>query len=152
MAASGALLDERRIADAFERAPALVAGLLRTGPYASVEEVLRTAAALVDAMSGAERIALLDAHPRLGAEQRTLSAASALEQGPAADAGTMRELSRLNDEYEQRFGFRCVIFVAGRPKDALVSVMRARLGRDRAAELRTGLDEFLAIARDRLDG
>ena len=62
----------------------------------------------------------------------------------------MRELARLNDAYERRFGFRCVIFVAGRPKDALVVVMRARLARERAAELAAGLAEFLAIARDRL--
>ena len=81
-----------------------------------------------------------------------LSAASAREQGRSADAGTMRELARLNGEYERRFGFRCVVFVAGRPKDALVSVMRERLARDRARELQAGLDEFLAIARDRLRG
>lgn len=153
MAASGAraaVLDARRIADAFERAPALVDDLLRAGPYASVDELMREAAALVDAMTASEQIALLDAHPRLGADQATLAAASAREQGQASDSGTMRELARLNDEYERRFGFRCVAFVARRPKDALVPVMRARLGHDRAAELRTGLDEFLAIARDRL--
>jgi len=155
VAASGAraaVLDARRIADAFERAPALVDDLLRAGPYASVEEVMREATALVGAMSEPDRIALLDAHPRLGADQATLAAASAREQGQAADAGTMRELARLNDDYERRFGFRCVVFVARRPKDALVPVMRARLARDRAAELRTGLDEFLAIAHDRLQG
>lgn len=150
--AKGDSVDEGRIADAFERAPALVDGLRRTGPYASVDDVMVAAAALVDGLSGPQRIALLDAHPRLGADQNTLSAASAREQGQAADAGTMRELARLNDAYERRFGFRCVIFVAERPKDALVAVMRARLARDRAAELRTGLAEFLAIARDRLQG
>lgn len=150
--ARAALLGARSIANAFERAPALVDDLVREGPYASVDEVMRKAAALVDALSASDRIALLDAHPRLGAGQTTLSAASAREQGQATDAGTMRELARLNDEYERRFGFRCVVFVAGRAKDALVPVMRARLARDRAAELRTGLDEFLAIARDRLAG
>ena len=143
-------VDEGRIADAFERAPALIDGLRRTGPYASVDEVMVAAAALVDGLSGSQKIALLDAHPRLGAHRDALSAASAREQGQAADAGTMRELARLNDAYERRFGFRCVIFVAGRPKDALVVVMRARLARERAAELAAGLAEFLAIARDRL--
>ncbi|HEX4744279.1 MAG TPA: 2-oxo-4-hydroxy-4-carboxy-5-ureidoimidazoline decarboxylase [Candidatus Limnocylindria bacterium] len=145
------MLEERRIAEAFERAPALVDALLRAGPYATVDGVMTQARAVVDGMSAADRIALLDAHPRLGAAQGTLSAASAREQGAAADAGTTRELARLNDEYERRFGFRCVIFVAGRPKDALVPLMRERLGRDRAAELRTGVEEFLAIARDRLE-
>lgn len=143
-------VDEGRIADAFERSPTLTDGLRRTGPYASVDEVMAAAAALVDGLSGSQRIALLDAHPRLGADREALSPTSAREQGQAADAGTMRELARLNDAYERRFGFRCVIFVAGRPKDALVAVMRARLARERSAELGTGLAEFLAIARDRL--
>jgi len=150
VAAESDAVDERRIADVFERAPALVDGLRRAGPHASVDDLMRTAGALVDAMSTTERIALLDAHPRLGAYQATLSAASAREQGRPADARTLGELAGLNDEYERRFGFRCVVFVAGRPKDALVPVLRARLARDRATELRTGLDELLAIARDRL--
>ena len=146
------MLEERRVAEAFERAPSLVDALGRAGPYATVDEVMRQARAIVDGMSASDRIALLAAHPRLGAAQDTLSAASAREQGGAADAGTMRELARLNDEYERRFGFRCVIFVAGRTKDALVPLMRERLARDRAAELRTGVDELLAIASDRLEG
>lgn len=150
MAASG--VDERRIADAFERAPGLVEGLRRKGPYSSVDDVMRAAAALVEAMGSSERIALLDSHPRLGAPAASLSPASAREQGQAADAATLGELARLNREYEERFGFRCVVFVAGRAKDALVPVMRARLASDRATELRTGVAEFLAIARNRLQG
>ena len=152
MAADPTLLEPRRIADAFQRAPSLVDAILRGGPYASVDAVMRTASTLVDTMSARQRIALLNAHPRLGAAPATLSGSSAREQGLATDAGTMRELLRLNDEYERRFGFRCVIFVAGRRQEALVPLVRARLERDRTTELRTGVDEFLAIARDRLEG
>ena len=151
MAADTAVLDEGRIASAFERAPSLVDALRRAGPYATVDEVMTMARTLVDTMSAPQRISLLNAHPRLGADPGSLSAASAREQGPATDAGTLRELLRLNDDYETRFGFRCVIFVAGRPKEALVPLVRARLARDRTTELRTGVDEFLAIARDRLE-
>lgn len=150
MAADPSVLDAGRITLAFERAPSLVDALVRAGPYATVDEVMVMARTLVDAMSAPQKVALLNAHPRLGAALGTLSAASAREQGPATDAGTLRELLRLNDEYERRFGFRCVIFVAGRPKEALVALVRARLARDRTTELRTGVDEFLAIARDRL--
>ena len=150
MAADPIALDAGRITAAFERAPSLVDGVLRGGPYTTVDDVMQMARALVDRMSAPQKIAVLNAHPRLGADPGTLSPASAREQGPTTDAGTLRELLRLNDEYEKRFGFRCVIFVAGRPKEALVGLVRARLARDRTAELRTGIDEFLAIARDRL--
>lgn len=33
-------------------------------------------------------------------------------------AKTMEELGRLNDEYEQKFGFKFIVWVAGRPKGA----------------------------------
>lgn len=144
-------MEPRRIADAFERAPSLVDAILRAAPYTSVDDVMRNATTLVEGMTSRQRISLLNAHPRLGAAPGTLSAASAREQGPATDAGTIRELGRLNDEYERRFGFRCVIFVAGRQQEALVALVRARLARDRSTELRAGVDEFLAIARDRLE-
>jgi 2-oxo-4-hydroxy-4-carboxy-5-ureidoimidazoline decarboxylase len=57
----------------------------------------------------------------------------------------------MNDEYERTFGFRFVIFVAGRSKAEIVPVMRERLRRSRDDELATGIAEFLAITRDRLD-
>lgn len=139
-----------RIAAAFERVPVLVGPLRSAGPYAGVEDVVREAERLTGGMSEEDLIALLDAHPRIGADPARLSAHSAREQGSDTEAATMRELASLNDEYERRFGFRCVVHVAGRPKRALVPVIRERLAHDRGIELEIGLREFLAIARDRL--
>ena len=149
-AARAPALDESRIAAAFERVPGLVDVLRAAAPYASVDDVMRRAAQLVGAMSEDERVALLDAHPRIGADRAGLSAVSAHEQGDAADAATTRELAALNDEYERRFGFRFVVFVAARPKAEILPVLRERVEQTRDEELATGLDEFLAIARDRL--
>jgi 2-oxo-4-hydroxy-4-carboxy--5-ureidoimidazoline (OHCU) decarboxylase len=55
----------------------------------------------------------------------------------------------LNREYEQRFGFRFVVFVNRRPKSELVPILRERLRRAREVELDTALHELVAIARDR---
>ena len=98
-------------------------------------------------MSEAQRIAVLDAHPRIGADPRGLSALSRTEQG--TDAGPA-VLAQLNDEYERRFGFRFVVFVHGRTKAEIVPILRSRLTRSRDAELAAGVEEFLAITRDRL--
>jgi 2-oxo-4-hydroxy-4-carboxy--5-ureidoimidazoline (OHCU) decarboxylase len=57
----------------------------------------------------------------------------------------------MNDEYERRFGFRFVVFVGGRSKAEIVPVLRERLKRTRQEELANGIDQFLAIARDRLE-
>ena len=45
------------------------------------------------------------------------------------------ELARLNAAYEARFGFRYCVFVAGRPRAALLPEMAAALEADRAAEI-----------------
>jgi 2-oxo-4-hydroxy-4-carboxy--5-ureidoimidazoline (OHCU) decarboxylase len=94
---------------------------------------------------------VLNAHPRIGADPASLSTLSRREQAGDADAATLQELAALNDEYERRFGFRFVVFVGGRSKAEILPVIRERLRRTREAELATGLDEFLAITRDRLE-
>ena len=130
----------------FERAPAL-AERVRGSDAASI---LASARFEIERMTEDERIAVLDAHPRIGADPASLSALSRREQGDGADVPTLRELASLNDEYERRFGFRFVVFVAGRSKSDIVPVMRERLRRSRDEELAAGIEEFLAIANDRL--
>jgi 2-oxo-4-hydroxy-4-carboxy--5-ureidoimidazoline (OHCU) decarboxylase len=131
----------------FERAPSLAERVQGDSPAA----ILASARALIAEMSEAERIALLNTHPRIGADPASLSALSRSEQGRAGEVGTEKGLAAMNDAYEGRFGFRFVVFVAGRSKSAIVPVFRERLQRTRAEELATGIDEFLAITRDRLE-
>jgi 2-oxo-4-hydroxy-4-carboxy--5-ureidoimidazoline (OHCU) decarboxylase len=61
----------------------------------------------------------------------------------------LAELARLNRLYEARFGFRFVVFVNGRPKAAILEVLRHRVARTRAEELATALDDLVSIAADR---
>ena len=62
---------------------------------------------------------------------------------------TLTELAYLNQVYEEKFGFRFVVFVNGRPKSEILTVLQERLDRSRDEELETGLRELVAIARDR---
>jgi 2-oxo-4-hydroxy-4-carboxy--5-ureidoimidazoline (OHCU) decarboxylase len=143
-------VDAPELRRAFERAPALVDRLTAEAPFGSAEAAVARAEALLAEIAERDRIAVLDAHPRIGADRRALSADSLREQGDDDDAAGLRELARLNDAYEARFGFRFVVFVAGRSKAEIVPVLRARLERTREDELATGIGEFLAIARTRL--
>ena len=139
-----------RLAAIFERAPGLAAARRYAGQD-TPRAIIAKARAALDGMTEEQRVAVLDAHPRLGAEAASLSLHSRREQGDAADAATLRELGELNDAYEKKFGFRFVVFVAGRTKQEILLVLRARLANTRDAELKTGLDEFLAISLDRLE-
>ena len=94
-----------------------------------------------------ERLEVLNAHPAIGAKK--LSARSAAEQGADADPDVLAELERLNREYEQRHGFRFVVFVNRRPKAEILEVLRSRLDNPTAQELDTALGELVAIAEDR---
>ena len=135
-------------AEAFERAPVLAE---RVGEGGDPAAVVARAREVIRHMTEAERIAVLNAHPRIGAATG-LSARSAAEQNDGTtDRDTLRTLELLNAEYERTFGFRFVVFVNGRSRAQIVPVLQTRLRRPRHEELATGLDEFLAIARDRLE-
>lgn len=153
----------------FEDAPAFLRRLAGARPFDSDEALLARAREIAAALPEPERVELLDAHPRLGADPSTVSALSHREQGydrgrvttPSSDLGpepspraedhrVRADLDRLNEAYEARFGFRFVVFVAGRSRAALVPVLEHHLAAEREAEMRRGLDDVVAIAGDRL--
>ncbi len=129
------------LAELFEGDTALVSKLAeREDPLGSAREVIRT-------LTEAEKLEALDAHPAIGA--RKLSARSAAEQGTDADPAILTELAYQNQIYEEKFGFRFVVFVNRRPKAEILDVLRERIQRTREEELDTALEELVAIAEDR---
>ena len=141
---------EMDLAAVFERAPGLAERLSSRG-LSDPDAIIAAARAELERMGVPEWIAVLNAHPRIGASAGSLSSLSRVEQGPSADAATAAELARLNDAYERTFGFRFVVYVRGRRQEEVVPILRERLARSRDQELATGIEEFLAISRDRLE-
>jgi 2-oxo-4-hydroxy-4-carboxy--5-ureidoimidazoline (OHCU) decarboxylase len=115
---------------------------------AVVDDPLSRAREIARALSAAEQKSVLAAHPAIG-ERKGLSARSAAEQGADDDPQVLAELAELNRVYEERFGFRFVIFVNRRARREIVPVLRARLERTPSEELETGVDELVQIAIDR---
>ena len=112
------------------------------------EDPLEAAPEVISELDEAEKLEALNAHPAIGAAGG-LSARSAAEQGAEAEPAVAAELARLNEGYEEKFGFRFVVFVNRRPKAEILEVLRERLERPREEELETALSELVAIARDR---
>ena len=134
-------LSAEELAQLFEGRTRLVERLAeRENPLGAADEVVRE-------LSEDEKVEALNAHPAIGAQ--ALSERSAREQGSDGDADVLRELAELNRDYERKFGFRFVVFVDRRPKMEIVPILRARLRRTREEELDTGLEQLVAIARDR---
>ena len=114
---------------------------------AEIDDPLGRPEAVIAGLTESEKIEAIDAHPAIGA--RRLSGRSAREQGEEAEPEVAAELGRLNHAYEEKFGFRFVVFVDRRPRADLVPILRERLARTREEELTTALEELVAIARDR---
>jgi len=134
------------IDEALEGSTPLAEKVRAGGPYRSTAEVVARMRAVLPSLTEAERVATLNAHPRIGENKSRLSSRSLEEQG----VDQLPELARLNAEYERRFGFRFVVFVNKRPKAAIVEVLRTRLRRSRDDEMDEGLQAIVDIAADRL--
>jgi len=135
-------LTAAELAELFEGRTRLVERL------AELEDPLGRAGDVVPGLPEEELVEALAAHPAIGA-RTGLSARSAAEQGGDADPVVLSELAYLNQVYEEKFGFRFVVFVNGRPKAEILDVLRRRLARTREEELETGVLELVAIAKDR---
>jgi 2-oxo-4-hydroxy-4-carboxy--5-ureidoimidazoline (OHCU) decarboxylase len=143
------------MAPLFEGATRFLARLNAAGPFSDDDSLFDAARSIAHAMPEAEQVELIDAHPRLGAPPAAVSPMSYVEQGYDRGTGTepvptvAEELERLNAAYEARFGFRYCVFVAGRPREALLPGMVAALEADRRNELHRALDAVVDIAIDR---
>jgi len=137
----------------FENAGPLLERLRAEEPFASGAAMLARARELLKTLPEPEQVAVINAHPRIGERPDKVSALSFREQGYHRDTTppeVLRRLAVLNEEYEQKFGFRFVVFVNGRSKEAILPVLETRLRGTRDEERRTALLEILAIAEDRL--
>ena len=135
-------LSENELAELFEGHTRFVAQL------AQLEDPLGQARKVLADAPEDEQIEALATHPRIG-QRVNVSDQAAREQGSDEDPALLAALVKLNKSYEQKFGFRFVVFVDGRPRAGIVPVLEERLRRPREAELSTGLDELVAIAEDR---
>ncbi|KAJ3159416.1 hypothetical protein HDU86_001734 [Geranomyces michiganensis] len=146
----------------FEPAPPLAAALYARRPFTSYTSLLDTTQSILlgDTLSPTDRLQIVNAHPRIGEAKQNLSAMSHAEQGYTSstaaavqeeDPGVMDKLRVLNKAYEDKYGFRFLVFVNGRSKKDIVPVMEKRLHEGtREGELVTGLTDMVLIAKDRL--
>ena len=130
------------LAELFEGRTTLVERL------ADIEDPLGRAEEVLVTLCHEDKVEALAAHPAIG-QRSGLSERSVAEQGSDADPVVLTELAYLNQVYEEKFGFRFVVFVNGRPKAEILEVLRARIANTKEDELDTGCRELVAIARDR---
>ncbi|MGH8874455.1 MAG: 2-oxo-4-hydroxy-4-carboxy-5-ureidoimidazoline decarboxylase, partial [Acidimicrobiia bacterium] len=114
--------------------------LVRGRPYSDPSVLWKAVEAAFATMSEQDWMEAFDRHPRIGGgdggQGPTGEAMSAREQaGTTAASGPVQAaLVEANARYEERFGFRFVVFAAGKTATEMLEIARRRLGNDRATE------------------
>src|SRR5512134_2562055 len=114
----------------FEESPWAARRAWRHRPFASIDALHRAMAAEVSASSRDEQLALLRAHPDLGARARMTAASAGEQAGAGLDRLTPSEFDRLralNTAYREKFGFPFLFAVRGSTKHDVLEALAARL-------------------------
>ncbi len=139
----------------FESSPWVAERAWDMRPFSTLDALHDAMTAVVSSASTEEQVALLRAHPDLGAVRRQISDVSRREQeGAGLDALTPGELERLrelNAAYRGKFGFPFLYAVKGSTKHDILSALERRLPSLRDAEHQEALRQVYRIARFRLE-
>lgn len=146
-----------RLEGVFEHSPWIARRAAADAPFGSRLQLLQQMRAIMKSAAASEQLALINAHPKLGARGRIrqqLTQESSREQNRAGlDACSDEEYARLqqlNGTYEQKFGFPFILAVRGHDPPAIIAQMQRRLLHDRQQELHAALEEIGLIAGYRL--
>ena len=138
----------------FEDTPALAAAAFERRPFADRDDLLAAFELVLAALPAADHLALLRAHPMLGATG-PMAAASVDEQASAGlddvDAELRARLAADNQAYLARFGFPFVIAVRGLGVADIAAAMTVRLHQPAEVEQATALEQVARIAALRIE-
>ena len=146
------------LADIWEHAPWVAAGVVQQRPFASMAALHQAMVDVVAALDETDRVAFYAGHPELaGADARrgTMTDDSIAEQGSldlaGLDADAAQRWDALNAAYRTRFGFPFILCIRRHTRESALRAFEQRLQHDRATELAAALDEIAEITRLRLE-
>jgi len=138
----------------FEDSPWVARRAWDSRPFATRDALHRAMNRQVESARRAEQLALLRAHPDLGARAR-MSEASTREQGGAGldqlTPDEFAELTASNQAYRAKFGFPFLFAVKGSGKREIMEALKRRAVADPESELAEALTQVYRIAGFRLE-
>ncbi len=120
-------------------------------PYRDSAELERTAAQIWNAIDTRDWLAAFAGHPKIG-EKNGSAKWSAKEQSGMSSASeeTTESISRLNEEYERKFGWIFIVCASGKSAEEMLQILQTRLQNDFQTELMLAAAEQLKITHLRL--
>jgi len=138
----------------FEDSPWVAERAWNQRPFETIGQLHKKMIAEVGAASREEQLALLRAHPDLGARMKMSAASSGEQSGAGLDKLTSVEherLQRLNVGYRKRFGFPFLFAVKGSTLREILDALEQRIGNGPDHEFREALRQVYRIAWFRLE-
>ena len=138
----------------FEHSPWVADRAYGAKPFASVEALHEMMTSEMRRATRDEQMALLRAHPDLGARARMSDSSTAEQAGAGLDRLTPLQfdtLQRLNREYRERFGFPFLLAVRGSTVGDILAALETRCRAGHDEEFDEALRQVALIARFRLD-
>jgi len=138
----------------FEDSPWVASEAFAHRPFPSANALIECMCDCVRAAGGEKQLALLRAHPELGADAKMAAASVQEQQGAGIHAGEAvqrQQLADLNARYRAKFGFPFIVAVRGMSLAGILENLQQRLGNDRDTEFNECLRQVCRIARLRLD-
>jgi 2-oxo-4-hydroxy-4-carboxy-5-ureidoimidazoline decarboxylase len=124
-------------------------------PFGSIGDMHQAMRAEVEAAEYDEQLALLRAHPDLGARARMSASSSGEQAGAGLDRLSENEFERLrtlNEAYKLKFGFPFLLAVKGASKFDVLQALERRLRSTVDVEFAEALAQVYKIAAFRLEG
>lgn len=137
----------------FEHSPWVAERAWASRPFGSLEALHRAMCQVVEEAPREMKLALIRAHPDLGARARMAEASVQEQRGAGLDSLTQAEyelIQDLNTRYTKKFGFPFIIAVKGKSKADIFAAMQARLQHDPQTEFAQALEQIYRIAGFRL--
>ena len=142
-----------RLGAVFEETPTIADQVWHQRPFADVNDLHQKMTAIVNAMSQADQLSLIRAHPDLGTKAKMAEASVQEQSGAGLDRLTAQDYARfqfLNQAYRDKFGFPFIVAVKNHTKSSILDAFDQRLKNSLSAEITQALLEISAIAHFRL--
>jgi OHCU decarboxylase len=143
-----------RFGDIFEHSPWVAARAWARRPFADVDALHAALMAALHGASAAEQLALINAHPELGAKIALTDASTAEQTGAGLKNLSPEEYAQftaLNAAYREKFGFPFIICVRLNTKASILAAYAQRLTNNEPAERAETIAQIGLITRLRLE-
>ena len=138
----------------FEKTQWIAEKLFDHKPFKNKEDLINKMFQIYESTQKNEVLVILKSHPKLAVE-KNLTKHSSEEQSHAnlknCTDEEYNEFKRLNNEYEEKFGFPFIIAVKGKNKIEILNNFRQRINNDIELEFSEAKSQVRKIAHFRLD-